>query len=110
MRYVLDDNLDVLGEQDDTVIGNPLVALIPGLVHGLAGGGLGGGSGGGGGGGTKDTPHLSEEQVRRLVAEERARQEAAAREKLNRTLLYIVAGVLGAGVVGLGTYVALKKK
>ena len=105
MRYVLDDNLDVLGEQDDIVIDNPLVALIPDLVQGLTDDGLGGG-----GGGAKGTSQLSEEQVRRLVAEERARQEAAAREKRNRTILYIVAGVLGAGVVGLGTYVALKKK
>lgn len=103
MKYLLDDNLEVVGEAND-VIGNPLVALIPGLVQGLTGG-LSGGSGG-----EKKTPQLSEEQVRRLVAEERARQEAAAREKRNRTILYIVAGVLGAGVVGLGTYVALKKK
>jgi len=99
MKYVLDDNLDVLGETHD-VIGNPLVALIPGLVSSLTGGGQQQAKTGG----------LSEEQIRKLVAEERARQEAAAREKRTRTILYVIAGVLGAGVVGLGTYVALKKK
>jgi hypothetical protein len=107
MRYLLDENLEVVGEQDDVVFGNPLAALIPGLIKSFTGGSE---SGGGSGGGGSGKPQLTEEQVRRLVAEERARQEAAAREQRNRTIFYIIASVLGAGVVGLGTYVALKKK
>lgn len=103
MRFLLDDNLDVVGEEDDIVIGNPLVALIPGLVSSLSGGGTKGSVS------EKKPAGLTEEQIRKLVAEERARQEAAAREKRNRTIMYVVAGLLGAGVVGLGTYVALKK-
>ena len=104
MKYVLDNNLEVLGEEDDIVIGNPLLALIPGIASAF--------TGGGGGGGSKDgdkKPGLTEEQIRKLVAEERARQEAEARAKRNQTLLIVVGSLFGAGIIGLGTYVALKK-
>lgn len=103
MKYVLDNNLEVLGEEDDIVIGNPLLALIPGIASAFTGGS------GGSKDGEKKSSGLTEEQIRKLVAEERAKQEAAARAKRNQTLLIIFGSLLGAGVIGLGTYVALKK-
>lgn len=97
MKYVLDENLEVLGEEDDIVIGNPLLALIPGIASAFTGG-------------SGEKKGMSEEQIRKLVAEERARQEAEARAKRNQRLLIVVGSLLGAGVIGLGTYVALKRK
>lgn len=99
MKYLLDDNLEVLGEEDDIVIGNPILALIPGLASAFTGGSKDG----------DKKPGLTEEQIRKLVAEERARQEAEARAKRNQTLLIVVGSLFGAGIIGLGTYVALKK-
>ena len=101
MKYLLDDNLEVLGEEDDIVIGNPLLALIPGIASAFTSGGSKDGE--------KKSSSLTEEQIRKLVAEERARQEAEARAKRNQMLLIVVGSLFGAGIIGLGTYVALKK-